>query len=134
MYAMFTGFLFGATNTLVGHPMDTIKTKMQADTGYIGMKSSLMGTIKHLYKAEGVIGFYRGCVPPFFGSVIYRSLQFTVYESLFTLWKDNDILTQKIPHTMGLEYRVPLSGFIAASSRAALECPFEYAKVRRQTH
>lgn len=31
--AMLTGFssiLYGGTNTIVGHPMDTIKTKMQA--------------------------------------------------------------------------------------------------------
>ena len=24
------GFLYGATNTIVGHPFDTVKTKMQA--------------------------------------------------------------------------------------------------------
>ena len=29
-YTLFTGFLYGATNVLVGHPTDTIKTKMQA--------------------------------------------------------------------------------------------------------
>ena len=25
-----TGFLYGATNVIVGHPFDTVKTKMQA--------------------------------------------------------------------------------------------------------
>lgn len=29
LYSLITGFLFGATNTIVGHPFDTIKTKMQ---------------------------------------------------------------------------------------------------------
>lgn len=29
IYSLITGFLFGATNTLVGHPFDTMKTKMQ---------------------------------------------------------------------------------------------------------
>lgn len=29
LYSMMTGFLFGATNTLVGHPFDTVKTRMQ---------------------------------------------------------------------------------------------------------
>jgi hypothetical protein len=28
LYSLITGFLYGATNTLVGHPFDTIKTKM----------------------------------------------------------------------------------------------------------
>ena len=26
----FTGMMYGGTNTLVGHPFDTVKTKMQA--------------------------------------------------------------------------------------------------------
>lgn len=30
MFTLITGFLYGATNTMVGHPFDTIKTKMQA--------------------------------------------------------------------------------------------------------
>jgi solute carrier family 25 carnitine/acylcarnitine transporter 20/29 len=30
LYSLITGFLFGATNSFVGHPFDTIKTKMQA--------------------------------------------------------------------------------------------------------
>lgn len=29
-YTLCTGFLYGATNVIVGHPTDTIKTKMQA--------------------------------------------------------------------------------------------------------
>ena len=29
LYSLITGFLFGATNTIVGHPFDTMKTKMQ---------------------------------------------------------------------------------------------------------
>jgi hypothetical protein len=29
MLSAFTGGLFGLTNTVVGHPFDTIKTKMQ---------------------------------------------------------------------------------------------------------
>ena len=30
-----TGFLFGGSNTLVGHPFDTVKTKMQAQGGHM---------------------------------------------------------------------------------------------------
>jgi solute carrier family 25 carnitine/acylcarnitine transporter 20/29 len=30
-----TGFLYGGSNTLVGHPFDTIKTKMQAESGHM---------------------------------------------------------------------------------------------------
>jgi solute carrier family 25 carnitine/acylcarnitine transporter 20/29 len=29
-FSTITGILYGGTNTIVGHPFDTIKTKMQA--------------------------------------------------------------------------------------------------------
>lgn len=30
LFSTICGFLYGGTNTIVGHPFDTIKTKMQA--------------------------------------------------------------------------------------------------------
>ena len=30
LYSLITGFLYGGTNTISGHPFDTVKTKMQA--------------------------------------------------------------------------------------------------------
>lgn len=49
---MLTGFcsvLFGGMNTIVGHPMDTVKTKMQAQTEMLSGHSGVMGTIKRIY-------------------------------------------------------------------------------------
>lgn len=42
-------------------------------------------------------------------------------------------MTQKIPCTAGLEPRVIAAGLVAGFIRSILECPFEYAKVNRQT-
>ena len=79
------------------------------------------------------MGFYRGAIPPFFGSVLYRSLQFSVYESFFTKASEIDWMNETIPGTSGLTYKVLLAALTASSSRAFLECPFEYAKVKGQT-
>ena len=35
MISVFTGGLFGMTNTIVGHPLDTIKTKMIAQNQHM---------------------------------------------------------------------------------------------------
>jgi hypothetical protein len=32
--ALFTGSLYGGTHTITGHPLDTIKSKMQIQQGY----------------------------------------------------------------------------------------------------
>ena len=52
------GFAYGGTTVVVGQPLDTIKTRMQAMSGY--EKASMRMTAVDLYKAEGVRGFYRG--------------------------------------------------------------------------
>ena len=38
-----TGVLYGTTNVLVGHPFDTIKTKMQVQSGMMAVDSKSKG-------------------------------------------------------------------------------------------
>eukprot|EP01031_Cornospumella_fuschlensis_P006838 gene6838-8502_t len=37
-----------------------------------------------MYTTEGLIGFYRGCVPPLWGSMVYRGIMISSYEYAFT--------------------------------------------------
>ena len=73
--SMLSGFLYGATNTITGHPLDTVKTKIQAQGGFMDQKnkSKVLSAMQTIWKTEGWLGFYKGWVPPFFGSVIFRS-------------------------------------------------------------
>ena len=129
----FTGGLFGMTNTIVGHPLDTIKTKMIAQTKHMGKKVGYLETLKNVYVNEGVFAMYRGAWSAGIGSVVFRSTGFTVYELFYTRWENNDFMKSKIPLTGGLELRCATAGWLSGSLRAILECPFEYAKVKRQT-
>ena len=103
-----TGVLYGTTNVLVGHPFDTIKTKMQVQSGMMAVDSKSKGpsyieTIKKVYKTEnGLRGFYKGWFPPLCGSIIFRSLQFAVYETFYTF-------AEKYPQT---HEHIPMSGGI----------------------
>ncbi len=127
------GALYGATNTLVGHPFDTVKTKMQAQAGYRG---NMFATMRQILSTEGALGFYHGCIPPMWGSAIYRSAQFAVYDLLYNKGETVPALRQKVdPFGVGceMEARVPLAGFVGATSRTVLESPIEYAKVKGQT-
>lgn len=67
------------------------------------------------------------------GSVIFRSVQFSSYEAFFTATNNNEFVKNKIPFSGGIEWRVVLGGVFSGTCRAVLECPFEYAKVKRQT-
>ena len=51
------GVLYGITNTSVGHPWDTLKTKMQAQSGY--EKTGMIQTFIKTIRTQGIIGLYR---------------------------------------------------------------------------
>ena len=51
------GVLYGTTSVLVGHPLDTIKTKMQAQQGF--ERTSMVGTLTKTLRTQGIIGLYR---------------------------------------------------------------------------
>lgn len=129
--AMITGTLYGVTNALVGHPLDTIKTKMQVVSEYHGL--SMRNTALKIHKSEGIFGFFRGVLPPIMGSSIFRAAQFSVFEACYTLLDQHFIFSNDIPFTMGLEYRIVFSGLLAGTARSIIECPFEYSKVQGQT-
>jgi len=86
-----TGTVFGATSVIVGHPFDTVKTKMQAQSSHMATKQSnprYVETIAKVMRNEGPTGFYKGWAPPFAGSIIFRSLQFSVYQMVYTKCED----------------------------------------------
>ena len=95
------GMFFGAANTMTGHPLDTVKTKMQAQKGHMKLDRikgpGVVDTIKRIWTNEGAIGFYRGCWPPLFGSVLYRGIQFSVYEGFFTKFESNESMNKIVP-------------------------------------
>ncbi|XP_062510099.1 uncharacterized protein LOC134186199 [Corticium candelabrum] len=124
------GCLYGTTSVAVGHPFDTIKTKMQAQAGF--EKTTMLQTLTRTLRTQGIKGLYRGCIPPLWGSGIFRSTQFAVFEAAYT-FMDGTFVTKEIPNTGGLQIRVVLGGVIASSARAVIETPLELAKVRRQT-
>jgi len=124
------GILYGTSSIMVGHPLDTIKTKMQAQAGF--ETTGMFKTISTTFKTQGVKGFYRGCIPPLWGSGIYRSTQFAVFEAAYT-FMDNDMMRSEIPGTFGVQLRVIAAGFCGSTARAVIECPLELAKTRRQT-
>ena len=52
---------------------------MQAQSGF--EKTSMLQTLSKVVKNEGVKGLYRGCIPPLWGSGLWRSIQFSAFEA-----------------------------------------------------
>ena len=71
-----SGFCAGLVQTIVGHPLDTIKTRIQIDNNNI--KSVLNNFIKN----EKILSLYKGALMPLIGNSILNSFLFTYHYSL----------------------------------------------------
>ena len=74
---------------------------MQAQGDFIG-KMGYIDSIKMVYRTDGLIGFYRGVVPPLAGGVIYRSLQMSGYQTMYSKCEQYETMKQTIPFTGGI--------------------------------
>jgi solute carrier family 25 carnitine/acylcarnitine transporter 20/29 len=124
------GLCFGVTSPLVSHPLDTIKSRMQALPSAAAMGT--LETLKSTLRAGGARALYAGLLPPLLGSAFYRSLQMSAFSAAYAALRDDAALTAPVPQLAGLQLRVLVAGAAATSARALIETPLELLKVRRQ--
>ena len=129
LWSLACGVLFGATTVIVGHPFDTIKTRMQADSVY--RNSSTRAVAIDIFKTNGIRGFYSGFVPPLIGSSIFRSIQFAAYGFTVASFRDEDSWLRKVK-LGGVEARVFLGGIVSGTCRAMIESPLDFLKTQKQ--
>jgi hypothetical protein len=61
------GSVGGAVGCVVGHPLDTVKVRMQRYA-----QSSMIQCTKLTYAGEGIMGFYKGILPPLVSISLYQ--------------------------------------------------------------
>ncbi|OTA70281.1 mitochondrial carrier [Hypoxylon sp. EC38] len=96
-----SGAVGGFTSGIVTCPLDVIKTKLQAQGGfmpidkgrYVGhhrVYSGLVGTAKIIWKEEGLRGMYRGLGPIILGYLPTWAVWFTVYNKSKVFMAENN--------------------------------------------
>jgi hypothetical protein len=81
--AWVAGAAAGAVNLLVGHPMDTIKVRLQTTSA--AQFSSPLDCAIQTIRNEGVSGLYKGIVPPFIGRIVTGSVMFGAFDFTTTV-------------------------------------------------
>ncbi|XP_066447165.1 solute carrier family 25 member 48 isoform X3 [Eleutherodactylus coqui] len=69
------GYLGGASSVIVGHPLDTVKARLQAGQGY----GSTFNCIFTIYRNENIAGFFKGLSFPLASIAIYNSVVFGIF-------------------------------------------------------
>lgn len=136
--ALLGGALYGFSHTVSGHPLDNVKAAMQLSPGSRG--KSALEVARGMYARHGARAFWRGCVPPLWGSTVYRSAMMSSYEASFTyLERVDPARDSKMGAFLhaevlgGMRPLVVCSAVCCAVVRAVFESPIEYAKVMSQT-
>ncbi|XP_004073735.1 solute carrier family 25 member 48 [Oryzias latipes] len=71
------GWIGGASSVVVGHPLDTVKTRLQAGKGY----GSTLHCILSIYRKETVAGFFKGMSFPLASITVYNSVVFGFFSN-----------------------------------------------------
>ncbi len=131
--ATVTGALYGAVHTISGHPLDNIKAAMQLEKSMHGL--SPVATARAMFQRDGVVAFWRGCVPPLWGSAIYRSVTMSAFELSYThfeaCYPEDSVWKRELVGFV--RPLVVVSAVFSSLCRALVEAPVEQAKVMRQT-
>ena len=123
-----SGLAFGFVGTSLGHPADTVKTKMQADPQFSGR--SAVFVFRTTVQREGFMGLYRGFLPPLIGGSCFMSAVFGSYSATFASFEGTVLMDPVFFGTV--RPAVVLASVAAAASRSVIETPFELVKTRMQ--
>jgi solute carrier family 25 folate transporter 32 len=117
------GFTAGAVSTLILHPMDLLKTRLQVNE--LSLKSSIKHVLPEIIKSDGLSGIYRGIGPNFIGATASWGIYFYIYTKLKSLYNINDNLLRPDQHL--------IASAGAGSITAVLTNPIWVVKVRMFT-
>ena len=133
MISFAAGMVYGFTSTVVGQPLDTVKTRMQARPSE--MSKGTLKALTDLWGKEGFRGLYRGAAPLFVGGGLMRSAQFGCYDIAYRTITTREGRDPEAPppRILGVfNPEVIAAGFCGGLGRAVVEAPADYIKTRRQ--
>ena len=105
----------GCVATLLGHPLDSIKVRLQATQSGL----STVGMARRMLRDEGAASFLRGVAPPLTNAVLMNTAMFLVFAECRRRMPDG-------------AFGAFASGAAAGVATATLSTPFDYLKIQAQ--
>jgi len=122
---IFAGTCAGINVTLVGHPFDTLKIRLQTQPTHQKVYSGLKDCFLKTLKWEGPKGLYSGVQSPLVGQMLFRAILFTSYAEAKRLFSDNGKKQLSKIHYF-------YAGGIGWGLGAIVECPIDVFKTQLQ--
>ena len=80
-WTLAAGALAGSTSTFMCYPLDLARSFLTVQTNQ-KIYNGILDCIRQIYRAEGLKGLYRGCIPTLCGISPYIALNFFFFDSL----------------------------------------------------
>ncbi|XP_031172945.1 solute carrier family 25 member 48 [Sander lucioperca] len=119
------GWIAGASSVVVGHPLDTVKTRLQAGKGY----KNTLHCILTIYRKETITGFFKGMSFPLVSITVYNSVVFGTFSNTQRLISKYRYGDGRHPCSMAdLTVASMLTGLVSVG----LGAPVDLVKIRLQ--
>jgi solute carrier family 25 carnitine/acylcarnitine transporter 20/29 len=119
------GTLAGINVTLIGHPFDTLKVRLQTQSVENPLYKGLVDCFRKTLEWEGVGGLYKGVMSPLAGQIFFRVLLFTSHGQAKRTLSENGKRQLTVPEMF-------MAGGAAWAVGALAECPIDLFKSQMQ--
>ncbi|XP_073410542.1 solute carrier family 25 member 45 [Dendrobates tinctorius] len=119
------GWISGALGLVVGHPIDTVKVRLQTQSRYRGILDCILKT----YKKETILGFFKGMSFPVGSVAVSNSLMFGSYSNALLYITGTECKDWRNPPE---NHHVFLAGSFAGLVQVYFTAPVDLIKVRLQ--
>ena len=116
----------GVVTTVVGHPLDTIKVHLQANSSAI--QTTTGDAARSLWK-EGAL--FRGILPPLCNAVVMNTVMFSVFHGIKDIIEKSDDVGGATSSPAKMSTAL-LAGTISGFATACISTPTDYIKIQSQ--
>ena len=116
------GMTAGVLGTVLGYPLDGLKTRMQA--GAAG-SDGIAALARRIWREEGLSGYYRGVASPLVALTILNTLNFSTYAVMRKVFQVRDEVI-----ATSFEWRIGLAGACVGPLSSLISTPFELVKTQ----
>lgn len=110
---------------VVGHPLDTVKTRLQAGKGY----KNMLHCVLSIYKKETAMGFFKGMSFPLVSITLYNSFVFGVFSNTQRLISKHRYGDGRHPNSL---LDLTVASMFTGLASVGLGAPVDLVKIRLQ--
>ncbi|XP_074530975.1 solute carrier family 25 member 48 [Halichoeres trimaculatus] len=119
------GWIGGASSVVVGHPLDTVKTRLQAGKGY----KNTLHCVLTIYRKETVMGFFKGMSFPLASITVYNSAVFGFFSNTQRLISKYRYGNERHPCGM---FDLTVASMLTGLMSVGIGAPVDLVKIRLQ--